>query len=444
MMQEYKNIDDLLRGSLEGYKKEPSPGVWYKISTGLFFRSSWFYLSMLLLIVATSAVILIPTTPAITNSSQIEGPETMVTQLKQVSPTQINSPTTAYSVSDKKQSANSVSTTKYIPQADIKSASKINSESSFGMQHSPVVSDQPNAESIQVTSQSPSITISNHFEIYPGLEHIHQEYTISTYQQEMLRFNFVPAHPKFISGRQAFPLRNEKNDYTVSKEHAILLQFNPEIIFSGDDNKDIQQAINFDLSYITEGRSGFLQAGLGFGLSQSEGLFDIQYAQYDSIGFYEQVHTFYIDQGTGQPAFITSTEGVFDTVSYSTAQTSRNTYYYLRIPVTAGLKFYEFRRFSFYAEVGATYAALVNKNEPGINYNNDQATSIEIIDNSPARINSNIQLSMGLGLKYQLNSNFDLRIDGLYNYYWDTIRTRQNGDKSPFSFGLKVGILYKL
>lgn len=110
----------------------------------------------------------------------------------------------------------------------------------------------------------------------------------------------------------------------------------------------------------------------------------------------------------------------------------------------AGLKFYEAKRLGLYVLAGGTYALLVKKHEPGIRFSKDSAIAMQVVDNTPSRVKSNVQLSLGLGFRYRISNRFDLRLDGLYNYYWNELVERQSRQKSPFSLGLGVGLLYKL
>jgi len=435
MKQEYKHIDDLLRDSLEGYSKPVSPGLWRKISFGLLLRSRRVYLSIVVLVLATGALYLLQSQheelPAeeifLETPQEVSGTSSLITQ------TQVEENFDQQTTVSEIQNA-----TDEIADQDILSTNDPVMQSP-AMQVSLTL---PVEKSSEETEQAKP---SNHFNLYPGLEQrMGVAMSVQSERNIYLQGNQFKYYPESIVLRKNFIDRKHQTDYGFTKSRALLLQITPELIFSGDDRNEITEAMNIDLSYVLEGKDGFLQIGAGIGISKDDGIFNVNYSQYDSIGYYEQVNSFFLNPSTGQPEFSTTTEGVFDTIAYGFQETTRNLYYYFRIPLTAGLKVYDFKKIALYAEIGGTYSLLFKKHEPGIKYTNDQATQLEIIDNTPSRVQSNVQLSLGAGLKYRLSNKFDLRLDGMYNYYWNAIIERQYKQKSPFSVSLKVGIMIKL
>lgn len=435
MKQEYKNIDDLLKGSLEGYVKPPPPGNWNKISMMLFLRSRGFYLSLLIAVVA-STLTLILLQPQY--DSDTDTPSSMTVQE--------NNGVQAATVHDGLAEAGkemSISDDRPNVVSPEDPSEQVHTESGPRSSSSINSDEEIHPETVilaQATTTQP-VYLSHP---YPELEKMTNEFTL-TLENKATLMTFRPLrYPETILPRSLFPIPDPSLDYGFRKTSSLMLQVSPEWIFDGNTKKKISGAINIDLSYLLEGKDAFIQLGAGYGISKNDGIFNVNYSQYDSLGFYEQVNSFSVDAATGLPIYHTTTEGVFDTVNYSTLETSGNRYSYFRIPVTAGLKFYELKRLSFFAEAGATYSVLVKEHEPGITFTNEQATSVEIIDNSPARVKSTFQLSAGLGLKYVLNHRFDLRLDAMYNYYWNSIMERQNQQKSPFSISIKAGVQFKL
>jgi len=433
MKQEYKNIDDLLRDSLEGYSPPPSPGLWSKISLGLHLRNGKIYLSILLLVITAGIIYLVqaPTEGLSSAGSAVEAyvaaPEDI--QEKPISqqaeaPELISGP---------------------VPGGDQPARVELQPAK-------PVLAPAPSTQipghpsegqkGEVVSSYHQPIAAENYFDSYPGLERMEiPEMSPRKAEADFRTFCFYN-FPYAIAPRNAYGIGNHNMDYGFSKSRSIIFQLSPEVIFAGQDRKDMKTMLNFDLSYLMEGKDGFVQAGAGIGISRDNGIFDVSYDQYDSIGFYEQVNSFYFDPEEGETVFNTSTEGIYDTVSYAFQETNKNTYYYLRIPVTAGLKVYGAKRVALYAEIGGTYSILLRKHEPEYTYSNDKATRIEVIDNTPQRIQSNIQLSIGAGLKYRMTDRLDLRLDGFYNYYWNALVERQYQQKSPWSVSLRLGFIY--
>jgi len=434
MKQEYKHIDDLLRDSLEGYSKPASPGLWRKISYGLLIRSQRFYLSIVVLVLASGALYLLLPQPE-------DLPAEKIFPNTQPEMSGTFSPKTQTQLNPANDSKAAVSEYK---QADDDHDNRDIISTNDPVTKSPVMLASltfPIEESNEEANYSKPF---NYFDKYPGLERMGTSISAQSEKEIHFRNNPFSYYPNYIVLRNNYNSREHQTDYGFTKTRALLFQISPELIFSGHDRNDLIETLNIDLSYLSEGQDGFLQIGVGIGISQNNGIFNVNYTQYDSIGYYEQVNSFSMNPSTGKPEFSTTTEGVFDTIAYGFQEKSRNIYYYFRIPVTAGIKVYDFKRLSLYAEIGGTYSLLFKKHEPGINYSNDRATSIEIIDNTPSRILSTIQLSLGAGLKYRISTRFDLRLDGMYNYYWNALIERQYDQKSPFSVSLKAGIMFKL
>ena len=70
--------------------------------------------------------------------------------------------------------------------------------------------------------------------------------------------------------------------------------------------------------------------------------------------------------------FNTDLESVYDTVDYTTSESTRNTYTYLYLPLYAGVKLYEFRRLSLNLQAGIIYSVMIGQHEPEASYTNDQ------------------------------------------------------------------------
>jgi hypothetical protein len=162
------------------------------------------------------------------------------------------------------------------------------------------------------------------------------------------------------------------------------------------------------------------------------------------VGYFYQVNSFEIDPVTGEPVFKTTLEGLYDTVDYQTSETVDNLYTYLRIPLYAGYKIREFKRFSVYLKAGGIYSVLVGSNESGADYTNDNATSIIIEDETPQRVHSYFKLSASVGVSYQLSNSVSLSLEPVYNYYMQPVYERRLSDKSPWSLGLRFGVLIKI
>ncbi len=443
MKKEFNHIDDLLRDSLDGYSITPSRGVWHKIVQGLMIRKFGFYMILFVLVIGTGILVLLfpsgdePKTEVLANSGLNEVP--------------VKEPESVTLQNPSDENMDQISANKPVELvADHPKTNPviINKENDYEFTNANTLNENNSSsiitdDSEDITNTNPPHLPVNHFETYPGLERL--EYTFNSDDHISPLVHSPNQYPGIINSRNQFKINTGTNeDYGFRKSKYLMLQFYPELIFTREAENNLKKSISLDLSYVIEGREGFIQVGAGLGISEDDGNFKVNYSQYDSIGYYYKVGSFTIDPVSGTPVFQTIIEGLYDTLDYSFSQQSDNYYYYFRVPVLAGLKVYEWKRISMYAEAGGTYSVLVKNNESGINYINDRATSIDIIDNTPKRIRTNIQLSLGVGLHYSFSNKIGLKIDGLYNHFWNPIFERQYKQKSPYSVGLKAGLIYKL
>ena len=206
--------------------------------------------------------------------------------------------------------------------------------------------------------------------------------------------NEIQPNPYYLTG-----LKHERDDYGKKGNLIYGINLLPELIFPGSGK--VNKSLGFEITGRYVIKDVFLETGLGMNVSEDDGKFTIDYEQYDSIGYYYKVNSFTIDE-SGQPVFNTGVEAVFDTIGYSTQETKRNTYTYLYLPLSAGVNLYQFQRFSINLQAGVIYSLMVAKNEHDAGYENENATSIDITNQTPARLSSNWLLKTSLGLQYQL------------------------------------------
>lgn len=434
MKQELDKLDDFLRESLEGYVRTPSPGLWKRISLILFFRSSWIYLSGLALLIATGMLVLWPS------------PSTELNEQTELATSSADEESREHNGLASVSAMPAPPAEKHMPPAVGQSGHEPDLQAGQRMPTGNREPDGPGAKGPAGDNAKP-FDVTARYEYYANLREGFPLLTTPLLRNEKgktINWPAGPAYPTRIFPRNYFDPVKGTQDYAFRRTHGLILQVSPELIFNGKENQERMEALNIDLGWIMEGQGGFLQAGAGIGLSHDDGIFDVHYNQYDSIGYYERVTSFAVDPVTGQPVFNTSPEGVFDTVSYEFTEKRNNVYYYLRVPVSAGIHLFEAGRIALHASAGATYSVLLARREPGYTYNNEKATGIRVIDNTPERIRSNLQLSIGTGLRYRLGPSTDLRMDVLYNYYWKNVLQNQEKQKTPWSVSLRVGMVFKL
>ncbi len=235
-----------------------------------------------------------------------------------------------------------------------------------------------------------------------------------------------------------------KLDYGSDKSFSYGLYISPEIIFTNDEENSKKLQVNMDavVNYKTN-EDFYLQGGVGIGISQDDGRYSVDYSQYDSIGYYYEVNSFTIDPITGKPVFKTTVENVYDTIDYNTLTLTGNRYTYFRLSGFFGYKVHSVKRFSVFVKGGLTYSILASTYEPNPGYTNNDAINIEITNETPQRIQDTWQLSAGLGFHYRLSNNLVISGEPVYNYYLRPVYEQRLNTKSPYSIGLRVGLLIK-
>lgn len=449
MKDSFKNIDELLKQSLEGYKKEPSVGVWKRISLRLLLieRGLYFILTAFFIAVVTGTFFFLNynNTESEINFDK-ENISTIASKEINLVREQENSVKPIESNTNNQLTTNASN--------EIKAETTEESEIPGTSQKSSVLSKNNEPDMILSSVAENNIAVSGltenkniHYNVYPGLERL--DNMDKTKSLEAISFSglyLANEYSSTIYSRASYIRMPSvvKNDYGRRGLWSYGVHLTPELIFTNEKNNSNKMALNLDVTGIYNVNDWFIQFGAGVGLSEDNGTYRIDYAQYDSIGYYYEVTGFTIDPETGAPVYKTDVKDVYDTVLYNQTKTTDNLYTYLRFPVFGGLKVHENKRFSVCVKAGGTYSILINKNEPGTDFTNDNATWINISNETPERIQSNLQLSFAVGFSYQISNKLSINVEPVYNYYVNPVYERRFNSKSPWSVGLRAGILFKL
>ncbi|OQX79275.1 MAG: hypothetical protein B6D61_03875 [Bacteroidetes bacterium 4484_249] len=448
MDDSFKNIDELLKQSLEGYKKEPSAGVWKRISfkLALIERGIYFILSALFIVVVTGAFFYFNNNSEVETNSDNENISTIVSEENNLALEQENIDEQIESNVNIKPVANTDNEiksekTKEIEVQNVREESEVLSkDNAADIFLSSVVENNEDAGELSENKNY-------NYNVYPGLERLNN--MDKTKSPEAISFSGLYLPNKYsttIYSRASYVRMPSVAIDDYGRRGGLWsygVHITPEIIFTNDKNNSKKMALNLDVSGIYNVNDWCIEVGAGVGLSEDNGTYRIDYAQYDSIGYYYEVTGFTINPETGKPEYKTEIEGVYDTVLYNQTQTTDNLYTYLRFPVFGGLNVHENKNFSVCIKAGGIYSILINKNEPGTDFTNDNATWINISNETPERIQSHLQLSLAVGLHYRLSNKLSISAEPIYNYYVNPVYERRYNLKSPWSVGLRAGILFK-
>ena len=367
MDEGFNNIEDLLKGTLDGYKKQPSPKVWNAVSLKLFFSSSLFYASVFLLLVGMGLGIYFYYRTDNTAMETYPENEVFVSPKDETGTQEFLAEGKPVENNSKKSDNEQIITNKIVDnkQNTTKGISNSGTIKPVTAQNNATVTveqDRPNKSDINAglaggtgyNAVTTSVAIASNTSLkrlvdqYPGLPGLNDNINRMTTAEPLLvnRLEYsLPEYFSFTSAYKDFDLV-PKSDYGRLKGAWSVGAFvTPEVIFLNDEEKSTKKAINFDVTGIY-GEDFFLEAGLGVSLSEDNGKYDIKYSQYDSVGYFYQVNSFEINPVTGEPIFKTTLEGLYDTVDYQTSETVNNLYTYLRIPLYVGYKIRDFKGLS--------------------------------------------------------------------------------------------------
>ena len=453
MGKEYKNLDDLLRDSLNNFQKEPSAGLWNRIISAMppagimgWFSSFKIWMGLVLLTLILIIMLMNYNIKPLENS--------IINETKGTS-----AATDQDNINNGNQQKYSV--TENVAKSDSGMEESItNPTSTIPVKISAIITDKPvySADLATTSSKNNNQQESESTEKTSISYSKNKKYLIKGYSPFLIKRSFQYTlvddyswinQPEHIAYRNNYPnylLTDTKNtnqdDYGKRNNLVYGIHVVPELIFTGADQTNKGMGIEITGRYLWN--DFYAETGLGFNMSDNNSEYKIDYEQYDSIGYYYKVNSFSIDESSGQPLLNTDVEAVFDTIDYSHSEVTRNTYTYLYLPLYAGVKLYQFKKITLNLQAGLSYSILIKSNEPSVEYINDQATHISIVNETPSRISSNWMMSASVGLKYQFNPNIGLNVEPMLKYYIKPIYERDYKSKNTLGFGMRVGMYFKL
>jgi hypothetical protein len=467
MEDNFNSIDDLLRGSLDDYQVQPSAKVWKGVSRSLF------YSGMGKIIMLISGIIVLSVAAYLywgySNVVDSAGSNVEVTEIGGTQNEDMASSKTA--VEGQKQNVESeegiIHENAGLSENDVMTNHKYIPGKSNNELGSPQVEDIPVAEisttdkteevnDVILASVVPASVVANAAvqttispKVYPGLPRLSDESPMERMEIKTLGANylFYQYHPsENISSRNEYKgLPGVPNrDYGRGNLFSFGIYVSPEMIFMNDEASTRKLQLNFDAAMNYKPNEDFyLQGGLGIGVSQDDGRYNVDYEQFDSVGYYYEVNSFTIDPITGEPVFKTSIENVYDTVAYNSLSLTGNKYTYLRMSGFMGYRVHHAKNFSVFVKGGLTYSILVNSYEPNPEFTNEDALNLKITNETTKRINDNWQASAGVAFNFRLSNSITLTGEPMFNYYLRPVYERRYNAKNPYSLGLRLGMLFK-
>jgi len=189
-----------------------------------------------------------------------------------------------------------------------------------------------------------------------------------------------------------------------------------------------------------------IQGGVEVSYLYDLGDYMVNMETYDSVGYYYNVNGFIVDpENPGNIIFETHQVGVWDSVQHQSHQQTQNSYTYLQFPVMFGYKAMEYGNFSAYIKAGPSFSILLNKNEPGLEFFQPDATVNGIDNYTLPRLSATVQLVLSVGLQMQVSEKLGILAEPLYRYYLRSVyEINSSGEtlSNPYGIGLKAGVFY--
>lgn len=189
----------------------------------------------------------------------------------------------------------------------------------------------------------------------------------------------------------------------------------------------------------------YIESGVGYQEMKERGTYQIDFKTNDSIGYYNEVVSFEIDpQNPDEITYKTEQTTVYDSVDHYEHKTPLFKYSYLNIPLKIGYRFYQKDRFSVAAEAGVIFSKMLSKEIPEPTINNPDYELIAITNQTPERVDINLQWQVSLRLNYRFAKSMSVAVQPVFTKYINSIYDTKTGypDVKPYTMGVRFGIYF--
>jgi len=220
------------------------------------------------------------------------------------------------------------------------------------------------------------------------------------------------------------------------------LYFTPEMIRYPSDNNLNNYRYGLDVLATWKKNNLLVQSGIGISHVKDQGDFEVNYNKY--VGSYEDVYDVTFDSIGNEmvPTFHTETVNVFDSINHTSYMHTKRSYTYLQVPLLFGYT-EEFRRFGWFVKTGPAMLFLINKNVPEVSPTNDPYRLLTVNSDVPDRISTQWSYLFTAGINYKAGNNIHMSVEPLFRYHINPAYKRNSlSTKHPYSFGLRLGLLY--
>jgi len=189
----------------------------------------------------------------------------------------------------------------------------------------------------------------------------------------------------------------------------------------------------------------YIETGIGYQQMNEKGVYKFTYKSNDSIGVYNRVVSFEIDpENPDEINYKTTETTVYDSIEHHSLQSPTFKYSYLNIPLKVGYKFWENNKLSLGIETGLLFSKLMSSEIPKPEFNNPEYSLLRVEDNSPTRVDINLQMLVALRVNYRLNGAVSISVQPEFTKYLNSIYNIELGgpNTKPYTMGMRFGIYY--
>jgi hypothetical protein len=439
-----RQIDDLFRQGLEDLRPEPSQDLWKGINRKLWWDEiSHFTFTNL------SKVFLI---------GGIAGMMTLITALMVVVVPQTNgsheNSTSGFAEQDPPNSSLVIPISSLSNQSDIPPAGKIletqneNVIPAENIVQTGILSSVNTDEDLPENRYSSSGLTSFSNAVLSSAKEINQEkdqgfpsFMAPFYNEELLVINTANSQPLVAPTL----IQNiGQGNPPIPRFFSVDMGVTPEVTFNSNNSSKSEMNFSGDVGFNYHFGRFSIRSGIGISYITDDGIYRIDYKSNDSVGFYNMVVSYAVNQqDPSEIIYQTQRVVVYDSLQHIADDRTRNRYTYLQVPLFAGFRILETKRLGLTIHAGPMVSFLIGKKEaqPVIDYPN--ARIIRIDNNTPVRIKTNWQLWLGLRLDYKISKEFSLFAEPSYTYYLKPVVDQKEAPATnPYSVGLGIGIQY--
>ena len=177
-----------------------------------------------------------------------------------------------------------------------------------------------------------------------------------------------------------------------------------------------------ELAFGLTAKRFYFETGVGYQEMKEEGVYTIEFKSYDSIGYYNEVKSFEVNPvNPDEIIYKTEEVTVYDSITHYSHANPTLKYSYLNIPLLVGYKVYQQKKLTLGVEAGLMFSFLLDKEDPGVQFNYPEYTHVRTINETPERVDFNYRLLVALRLDYRFARSMSFAVKPVFNTYLNSV-----------------------